>query len=215
MPQTPDLPSGTIFKLDWKLYVNCWSFPCPGVVERKKHPSRNMAEWLPTKWPGALSQCQVNRNCRLGPEEWLASFPVALNKLYNHTELSLNIHEDPTNSTSPLVYSEGKKAFLCDRAWQSHVLENWVVIPWLLNQFGLLSFKPAIWEDNVLSPVILQLFRMLLEISPVELPASAHVVSALHNDGNEAWRISVRPGVPVVPLVLCPWGRWLMSQMNH
>lgn len=54
---------------------------------------------------------------------------------------SLNIRVGPKNSTSLLVYTKGKKAFMYDKAWQSHVLDNWVLIPWLGNWFGSHTFK--------------------------------------------------------------------------
>lgn len=52
----------------------------------------------------------------------------------------------------------------------------------------------------------------------MELPTNPHVVLVLYKDGNEVWRISVRPGVPVLSLYLfCVLGerKGLMSQMNH
>lgn len=48
----------------------------------------------------------------------------------------------------------------------------------------------------------MQLFRMLLEIYLVELPTNPHFFFILCKDGNEVWRISVRPGVPILSLYL-------------
>lgn len=95
-----------------------------------------------------------------------------------------------------------------DRAWQSSALDNQVLISLLENHFGLHYFKLAILGDYVLGPVILQLFRMLLEISLLESPTNPYIVLLIYNDGNEVWSISVRSGVPVLPLYLfCAlWG---------
>lgn len=131
---------------------------------------------------------------------------------------SLNICVDPQNSANLLMYIEGKKAFVCDGAWQSSMLDNWVLILWIVNQFVLRYFQPVFWEDHILHPVILQLLRRLLGMSLVELPTNPHVVLVLYNDGNEVWRMSGRPGwcpSSASLLALCPLGNCLMSQRNQ
>lgn len=161
---------------------------------------------------------QVGRICRMGlGNDWsLCQWPWASYIII--LSCSLNICVDPKNSTNLLVFIEGKKAFICDGAWQSNVLDNWVLIPWIVNQFGPHYFQLVFWEGYVLRPVILQLYRMLLEMCLVELPTNPHVVLVLYNDGNAVWRISVRPGwypSSASLLALCPLGNWLMSQMNQ
>lgn len=98
------------------------------------------------------------------------------------------------------------------------MLDNWVLILWRVNQFGLRYFQLVFWEDYVLNPVILQLFRMLLGMSLVGLPTNPHVVLVLYKDGKEVWRLSGRPGwcpSSASLLALCPLGNCLMSQINQ
>lgn len=158
--------------------------------------------WLPRKWPCYVfpaSRSAVSTGL-IQEKDW---------SFFWWTRASYKPSCAVVSKTSNvLAYSEGKRAITYDRARQSSALDDQVLIPLLGNHFGLHYFKLAILGDCVLGPVILQLFRMLLEISLLESPTNPYIVLLIYNDGNEVWRISVRSGVPVLPLYLfCAlWG---------